>query len=82
MSLGRRLAALESALPAVAKGQRYDMSVLNDEQLQIIDRITPSAVREGAKYRLPLETLDEREIAELEKALWLTGLLEVGKRLK
>lgn len=81
MSMDRRLAALESALPNVVGTKRFDMSELSDEQLKIIDRIAPRAVKTGSGYRLPIETLEQHEIAELEKALWLTGMLEVGKRL-
>lgn len=81
MSMDRRLAALESALPNVVGAKRFDMSELSDEQLKIIDRIAPRAVKTGSGYRLPIETLEQHEIAELEKALWLTGMLEVGKRL-
>lgn len=81
MGYDRRLKALEAALPSVANAKQYDMSMLSIEQLQIIDRILPRSVKEGGNYRLPLETLDQHEFAELEKALWLTGILEVGKRL-
>ena len=82
MSIERRLKALESAVELKRSGRRYDMSMLSDDQLTLIERaVTGGAEVDGTSY-LNVDELTAVELVELEKALRLTGILRNGERLK
>lgn len=82
MSYGRRLAALEAAHTFKRAGRPYDMSTLSDEQLELIERaIVGGSEIDGTTY-LNVDEFTELEMAELQKALWLTGVLRKGEAFK
>ena len=82
MGYDRRLKALESAVELKRNGRRYDMSMLTDQQLEIVERVLRNGAEINGTTYLHVEDLTDDELAELEKALWLTGVLRKGEKLK
>lgn len=82
MGYDRRLKALESAVELKRNGRRYDMSMLTDQQLEIVERVLRDGAEIDGTTYLHVDDLTDDELAELEKALWLTGVLRKGERFK
>lgn len=82
MTIDRRLKALESAATLSRHGKTYDMSMLSLEQLQLIERAVKSGAEMSGTTYLDVSDFTAHETAELEKALWMTGVLHNGERLK
>lgn len=80
MTLERRIDALESSLEFKRGGKRYDMSMLSDYQLALIERAASTGAEiDGTNYLNVADCTDD-ELAEIEKALWLAGVLRKGEQ--
>lgn len=82
MSLDSRLKALESDVKLTRQGKTYDMSMLSLEQLKLIERAAKNGADMNGTTYLDVSEFTEHEVAELEKALWLTGVLPKGKQFQ
>ena len=82
MGYDRRLKALESAFELKRNGRRYDMSMLTDQQLELVERVLRDGAEIDGTTYLRVDDLTDDELAELEKALRLTGVLRNGEKLK
>lgn len=82
MSLATRLAALESSMQFKRDGRTYDMSMLSTEQLELIERAASGGAEINGTNYLNVDGFSEHEMAELQKGLWLAGVLRKGERFK
>jgi hypothetical protein len=63
-------------------GRRFDLSVLSDDQLALFQRAADNGAEIDGTTYLSVVDFSDQELAELEKALWLAGVLKKGGRFK
>ena len=82
MSIDRRLKALESSRKFRRGGKSYDMSLLSDEQLLLLERTMRSGAEIDGTTYLHVDDLTDHELVELEASLRLIGALGNREQMK
>ena len=81
MNLSRRISALEASIPYNRDGRSVDMKMLSMRQLELIATGLRSGIEINGNSYLGMSEFTDDELAELETALHLCGVLPPGKSL-